>query len=70
MSLFSIGTGALTVIFLACGLAEARPLNVRDSSPAAEAIVDGRDAQYASAALRLLTLKRAVPRQGRQKTAN
>ena len=46
MAHFSIGTGALTVIFLACGLAEARPLNVRDSFPAAEAIVDGRNAQY------------------------
>ena len=46
MSHFSIGTRALTVMFIACGLAEARPLNVRDSSPAAEAIVDGRNAQY------------------------
>ena len=43
---FSIGTGALTVTFIACGLAEARPLNVCDSFPAAEAIVDGRNAQY------------------------
>jgi len=46
MSHFSLGAGVLTVMFMACGLAEARPLHVRDSFPAAEAIVDGRNAQY------------------------
>jgi len=29
-----------------CGLAEARPLNVRASYPTAEAVVDGRNVQY------------------------
>jgi len=43
---FLLGTGVLTLMFAACGLAEARPLHVHDSSPAAEAIVDGRNAQY------------------------
>lgn len=46
MSHFSLGAGVLTVMFMECGLAEARPLHVRDSFPAAEAIVDGRNAQY------------------------
>ena len=46
MSHFSLGAGVLTVMFMQCGLAEARPLHVRDSFPAAEAIVDGRNAQY------------------------
>jgi methionine-rich copper-binding protein CopC len=36
----------LAVLFVACGPAEARPLHVRDSTPAAETIVDGRNAQY------------------------
>lgn len=38
--------GVLAVLFVACGPAEARPLHVRDSTPAAETIVDGRNAQY------------------------
>jgi hypothetical protein len=46
MSHFLLGAGVLTVMFTACGPAKARPLHVRDSSPAAEAIVDGRNAQY------------------------
>ena len=46
MSHFSLGAGVLTVMFMECGLAEARPLHLRDSFPAAEAIVDGRNAQY------------------------
>src|SRR5215467_9748156 len=46
MSHFPLGAGLLTVMFAACGPGEARPLHVRDSSPAAEAIVDGRNAQY------------------------
>jgi methionine-rich copper-binding protein CopC len=36
----------LAVLFVACGPADARPLHVRDSTPAAETIVDGRNAQY------------------------
>lgn len=31
---------------MTCGLAEARSLSVRDSFPAAEAMLDGRNAQY------------------------
>ena len=46
MSHFLLGAGVLTVMFTACGPAKARPLHVRDSSPAAEAIVDGLNAQY------------------------
>ena len=36
----------LAALFVACGPANARPLHVRDSTPAAEAIVDGRNTQY------------------------
>ena len=43
MSHFSISTRALIVTFVACGPADARPLHVRDSTPAAEMIVDGRN---------------------------
>jgi methionine-rich copper-binding protein CopC len=46
MSHFSLGARVLTTILMVCGLAEARPLNVQDSTPAAEAILDGRNAQY------------------------
>jgi hypothetical protein len=46
MSLFSLAAGVLSVMYMACGLGDARPLNVRDSSPKAEATVDGRKAQY------------------------
>jgi methionine-rich copper-binding protein CopC len=34
------------LLFVVCGPADARPLHVRDSTPAAETIVDGRNAQY------------------------
>jgi len=37
---------ALVLLFAAGGLAEARPLHVRQSVPAAETILDGRNAQY------------------------
>ena len=46
MSQFSLGARVLIVMFETCGLAQARPLNVRDSFPAAEAILDGCNAQY------------------------
>jgi methionine-rich copper-binding protein CopC len=46
MSHLSPGVWALPVMLMMCGSAEARPLNVRDSSPEAEAILDGRNAQY------------------------
>jgi len=46
MSQFSLGARVLIVTFVTCDLAQARPLNVRDSFPAAEAILDGRNAQY------------------------
>jgi hypothetical protein len=46
MSHFLLGAGVLTVMFAACGPAEALPLHVRDSAPAAEAIVYGRNVQY------------------------
>ena len=46
MSHFSLGAQVLTVMLLVCGLAEARPLNLRDSTPADEAILDDRNAQY------------------------
>src|SRR5262249_59428039 len=36
----------LTVALLVTGPADARPLHVRDSFPLAEAILDGRNAQY------------------------
>ena len=36
----------LAVLFVACGPADARPLYVRESTPAAEMIVDGRNTQY------------------------
>ena len=43
---FHLGARALIVMAVTCGLAEARPLHVRHSFPAAEAILDGRNAQY------------------------
>ena len=46
MSYILCHAGVLAVLFVACGSAEARPLHVRDSTPAAETIVDGRNAQY------------------------
>jgi len=46
MSQFSLGARVLIVMFVTCGLAQARQLNVRDSFPAAESILDGRNAQY------------------------
>jgi len=46
MSQFSLCAWVLIVTLATCALAEARPLNVRDSFPAAEAILDGRNAQY------------------------
>jgi methionine-rich copper-binding protein CopC len=36
----------VTTALMACGLAEARPLHVRNSVPAAETIFDGRNTQY------------------------
>jgi methionine-rich copper-binding protein CopC len=33
-------------VLLACALADAKPLHIRDSVPKAEAIFDGRNAQY------------------------
>src|SRR3954471_8737125 len=46
MSHFHLSTQALIVMAATCGLAEARPLHVRDSFPVAEAILDGHNAQY------------------------
>ena len=46
MSHSSLGARVLAAMLMACGLAEARPLHVKDSAPAAEAILDGRNAQY------------------------
>jgi len=46
LSYISRGARVLAVLFVACGPVEARPLHVRDSTPAAETIVDGRNAQY------------------------
>jgi len=46
LSYISRGARVLAVLFVACGPAEARPLHVHDSTPAAETIVDGRNAQY------------------------
>jgi hypothetical protein len=46
LSYISRGARVLAVLFVACGPAEARPLHVRDSTPGAETIVDGRNAQY------------------------
>jgi len=43
---FHLGARALIVMAVTCGLAEARPLHVRHSFPAAEAILDDRNAQY------------------------
>jgi methionine-rich copper-binding protein CopC len=42
----SLGIWVLALLVMVCGLAEARPLHIRESYPAAEMIVDGRDAQY------------------------
>ena len=44
--LLKICCGTLAAILVTCGLADARPLRVRNSLPAAEAIVDGSNAQY------------------------
>ena len=46
MSRFPLTAQALVVMAATCGPAEARPLHVRNSFPAAEAILDGRNAQY------------------------
>jgi methionine-rich copper-binding protein CopC len=46
LSYISRGACVLAVLFVACGPAEARPLKLIDSTPAAETIVDGRNAQY------------------------
>ena len=46
MSHCHLSAQALIVMAATCGLAEARPLHVRDSFPVAEAILDGRNAQY------------------------
>jgi methionine-rich copper-binding protein CopC len=46
LSHISLGAWVPAVLFLACGPAEGRPLHVRDSTPAAETIVEGRNAQY------------------------
>jgi methionine-rich copper-binding protein CopC len=46
MSQLSLGARMIMVAFVTSGVAQARPLNVRDSFPAAEAILDGRNAQY------------------------
>jgi len=46
MSNVLLSAGALIVMVTVCGVAEARPLNVRDSAPAAGAIFDDRNRQY------------------------
>jgi methionine-rich copper-binding protein CopC len=46
MSHFHLSARAVVVLAVTCGLAEARPLHTRDSFPAAEEILDGRNAQY------------------------
>ncbi len=46
VSHFHLSARALMVMAVTCGVAEAHPLHVRDSFPAAEAILDGRNAQY------------------------
>jgi methionine-rich copper-binding protein CopC len=46
LSYISLGVRVLALLVTVCGLAEARPLGVRQSYPAAEAIVNGRNAQY------------------------
>jgi hypothetical protein len=42
----SVGALALVAMLIGCGQAQARPLHVRESFPFAEAVVDGRNAQY------------------------
>jgi methionine-rich copper-binding protein CopC len=42
----SLGFVVPALLVMICGLAEARPLHVRESYPAAEMILDGRNAQY------------------------
>jgi methionine-rich copper-binding protein CopC len=42
----SLGFLVPALLVTICGLAEARPLHVRESYPAAEMILDGRNAQY------------------------
>ena len=46
MSHIARGVWVLASLVTVCGPAEARPLGVRESYPAAEMIVDGRNAQY------------------------
>ena len=46
MTHLSHGLLVVTAMLLACGLAEARPLQIRNSIPAAETIFDGRNTQY------------------------
>jgi methionine-rich copper-binding protein CopC len=46
MSHLHLSAWAFILMAVTCRLAEARPLHVRDSFPAAEAILDGRNAQY------------------------
>jgi methionine-rich copper-binding protein CopC len=46
MSHVSLVVRVFVFLSIACGLAEARTLNVRESTPAAEAFIDGRNAQY------------------------
>ena len=46
MSRISLGVWVLALLASVSGLAEARALKVRESYPATEMIVDGRNAQY------------------------
>jgi methionine-rich copper-binding protein CopC len=46
MSRLSLGVPVVALLLTAHGLAEARPLTVRESYPAAAMIMDGRNAQY------------------------
>jgi hypothetical protein len=46
LSQTAFGIRVVALLVTVCGAAEARPLDVRESYPAAEMIVDGRSAQY------------------------
>jgi methionine-rich copper-binding protein CopC len=46
MTRFPVGILAVTAMLIVFGQAEARPLHVKESFPLAEAILDGRNAQY------------------------
>ena len=46
MSRISLAIPAVALLLPVCGSAEARTLSVRESYPAAEMTVDGRNAQY------------------------